>query len=268
MRKMEIQMSALWRECQLLDLVQVPGGGFSMGSTLTEVDRCVGFWKQRLVDPSYEADEFRRWILKEYPCRSMRMEPFRIMRFPVTNAQYRPFVEARSAAVPESLLIGEPDDHPVWGVSFDDATAFARWATDETDLSCALPTEEQWEYAARGSSRREFPFGDEFDPCLCNTIESGIGHTTPVDRYLSGASVFGIYDMAGNVEEWTCSRYAPYPGGTFIDDDLSRTLGPEYRILRGGSFARGGDLARCARRHGPLDRPAFRFVGFRLVVPG
>jgi formylglycine-generating enzyme required for sulfatase activity len=129
-----------------------------------------------------------------------------------------------------------------------------------------LPTEAEWECAARGPSRSEYPFGDEFDPGKCNTIEAAIGGTTPVDRYPDGASAYGVFDLAGNVEEWTSSFNIPYPGGETVDDDLSRHLGPRYRVLRGGSFALGGDLGRCARRHGPHPGSPFRFRGFRVVV--
>jgi formylglycine-generating enzyme required for sulfatase activity len=87
-----------------------------------------------------------------------------------------------------------------------------------------------------------------------------------VERYPNGASEFGIFDLAGNVEEWTADLYAPYPGGVFIHDDLSRCNGSLYRVLRGGSFARGGDLARCARRHGPFPAAVFRYRGFRIAV--
>lgn len=250
----------------VLDLVHLPGGIFAMGSTMEEVGQCVDFWARKLAEPSYDVAQFHQWILKEYPRRSVEIEPFRIMRFPVTNAEYGRFIAARRGPIPESLTTGEPADHPVWGVAFEDAAAFAEWAGDELGESFALPSEEQWEYAARGTSARQYPYGEEFDPAACNTIEAGVGRTTPVGRYPRGVSPFGVFDMAGNVEEWTSSRYEPYPGGTFVDDDLSRTLGPRYRILRGGSFARGGDLARCARRHGPLPRPEFRFTGFRLVA--
>jgi formylglycine-generating enzyme required for sulfatase activity len=87
-----------------------------------------------------------------------------------------------------------------------------------------------------------------------------------VDRYPQGASAYGVFDLAGNVEEWTTSFYTPYPGGEFVADDISAQVGRQYRVLRGGSFALGGDLARCARRHGPHPQPAFRFRGFRVVV--
>jgi toxoflavin biosynthesis protein ToxD len=237
-----------------------------MGSTMEEVQQCVAFWGPKLTEPSYDVAQFQQWILKEYPQRSVEIEPFRITRFPITNGQYGRFVASRNRTAPESLKAGEPGDHPVWGVSFEDAEAFAQWASDEYGERFAIPSEEQWEYAARGTSARQYPFGEEFDPEACNTIEGGVGCTTPVDRYPRGASPFGVFDMAGNVEEWTSSRYEPYPGGTFVNDHLSRTLGPKYRILRGGSFTRGGDLARCARRHGPLPRPEFRFTGFRLVA--
>jgi len=250
----------------VFDLVDVSGGVFSMGSTTEEARRCVDFWKDRLADPTYEASQFHQWILKECPTCTVTVEPFQITRFPVTNAEYRCFVAATNGTTPESLRIDEPPDHPVWGVSFEDAEAYTGWAASVSGKRCRLPTEAQWEYAARGPSRLQYPFGDAFDAEACNTMESGIGGTTPVDRYARGSSPFGVLDMAGNVEEWTASLYEPYPGGTFIHDELSRTLGPRYRILRGGSFARGGDLARCARRHGPLRAPQFRFTGFRLAV--
>jgi formylglycine-generating enzyme required for sulfatase activity len=249
-----------------MDFVSIPAGVLLMGSTADQVDRCVEYWGTRLVDPSYQADQFQRWILKEYPQHPVPVAAFRLGRFPVTNAEYRPFAEASGRPLPESLTSREPEDHPVWGVLFEDAASYAAWLGARLGCRCRLPTEAEWEYAARGLQSSEYPFGDEFDPTRCNTIESGIGHTTPVDRYHSGVSEFGLYDLAGNVEEWTADYYRPYPGGEFIADDLTRRLGHRYRVLRGGSFARGGDLARCARRHGPYPSPEFRYRGFRVAV--
>ena len=105
-----------------------------------------------------------------------------------------------------------------------------------------------------------------FDAKRCNTKESGIGHTTPVGAYANGVSELGVFDLSGNVEEWTSTIYAPYPGGEYVIDDIHSSFGGPYPILRGGSFARGGDLARGARRHGPVPGPQFRYTGFRIAA--
>ena len=160
----------------------------------------------------------------------------------------------------------EPDDHPVWGVSPRLASLFCAWLSSTGTTRFRLPTEAEWEYAARGPSGLAYPFGNRFDPTRCNTAESGIGRTTPVDRYADRASEWGIVDMAGNVEEWTSDVYRPYPGGTFVPDHLSAANRGPYPVLRGGSFARGGDLARCARRHGPHPGPEYRYRGFRVAA--
>jgi formylglycine-generating enzyme required for sulfatase activity len=249
-----------------VDLVPIPAGVFEMGSTAEEIEACVAAWGGQLVDPSYDVSRFRQWIRKEFPKHSVRVAAFSLGRFLVTNSEYRGFVDSTGHPPSESLLANEPGNHPVWGVTDEDAEAFLGWLSARSGLRCRLPTEAEWEYAARGRSGRQYPFGDQFDPARCNTFESGIGHTTPVDRYANGVSEFGIYDLAGNVEEWTADFYAPYPGGVFIDDDLVRVNGPRYRVLRGGSFVFGGDLARCARRHGPFPNPEFRYRGFRIAV--
>lgn len=237
-----------------------------MGSTLAEVEACVEYWGSKLVDSTYNKFKFYQWILKEFPKHSVRLPGFKVSRFPVVNGDYFEFIKATDSRKPKSILLEEPSNHPVWGVSFEEAQNYADWLSTKLGCKCRLPTEAEWEYVARGSSGREYPFGTEFDSNKCNTIEAGIGHTTPVDLYTHAASEFGVCDLAGNVEEWTIDFYQPYTGGTYIDDDLSMVLG-KYRILRGGSFSRGGDLARCARRHGPFPSEVFQYTGFRLVIP-
>ena len=248
-----------------LAFVSIPASVFAMGSTTEEVERCVEYWEPNLVDPSYKAG-FRDWIRKEWPKHTEQVGPFLIGKFPVTNAEYRAFADDSPRPVPESITTGAPAGHPVWGVSFEDASAYAAWLGSRLGTRCRLPSEAEWECAARGPSGFEYPFGDGFDSAKCNTVEAGIGTTTAVDAYPQGASGYGVHDLAGNVEEWTTTVYSPYPGGQFVEDDLSRCLGPRYRVLRGGSFALGGDLARCARRHGPHPGPIFRYRGFRIVV--
>jgi formylglycine-generating enzyme required for sulfatase activity len=128
------------------------------------------------------------------------IDEFYIDRFPVTNADYQRFVTAAGHRAPlhwlgdrcpETLL-----DHPVVFVSWNDAIAHAAWAGK------ALPTALQWEKAARGDQGAIYPWGSQPTPAKCNVRESGIGCTTPVDRYHSGASPYGIYDLCGNTWEW------------------------------------------------------------------
>jgi formylglycine-generating enzyme required for sulfatase activity len=247
------------------DFVSIDSAVFEMGSTMSEVDHCVQQWGSRLIDSSWQMS-FRDWILKEYPAYTVRLAPYLMSRFPVTNAQYAEFLTAASRPAPESFSAEPAPDHPVWGVAFHDAVAFAGWLSERSGSAIRLPSEAEWEYAARGPERVEYPYGNEFDPAKCNTIESGRGATSPVDCYPQGASGHGVFDLAGNVEEWTSDYYKPYPGGAFIRDDLTRSLGSNYRVLRGGSFALGGDLARGARRHGPHPGASFRYRGFRLVM--
>ena len=249
----------------MAEFVYVPAGACNIGSSREEIDLCVERWSGCLVESIYTRDKFRQWILKEFPRHKVDIAPFRISRFPVTNGDYMPFLAPGTVTVPESIQKREPADHPVWGVSYEDCYRFGQWVGRKLGCKCRLPSESEWEYAARGTESREYPFGPEFDASKCNTFESGIGHTTPVDRYADYPSGFGICDMAGNVEEWTSSDYRPYPGGPYIADDLAEECGATYKVLRGGSFARGGDLARCARRHGPHPGAAFRYRGFRLV---
>jgi formylglycine-generating enzyme required for sulfatase activity len=251
-----------------VDLIALPGGVFSMGSSLHEIEEATKLWAPRLLDSSFTEVDLQAWLMKEYPKHRVPVRPFIMSRFPITNGQFRAFTAATEKEPPESVLMGEPDDHPVWGVTYEDACQFCAWLTAPGTTVFRLPTEAEWEYAARGPMGREFPFGNRFDPTLCNTAEAGIGHTTPVDRYLNGASGWGVVDLAGNVEEWTSDVYKPYPGGRFADDHLSAANRGSYRVLRGGSFARGGDLARCARRHGPHPAPEYRYRGFRVVAGG
>ncbi|RLV09996.1 DNA-binding protein [Streptomyces griseocarneus] len=126
--------------------------------------------------------------------------------FPTTNADYARFVSATGHRTPkhwgtEGRCPDSIFDHPVVWVTWRDAEAYAAWAAK------ALPSSQQWEKAARGPRGDVYPWGSSATAAKCNVRESGIGHTTPVSRYQSGASPFGIYDLCGNVWEW-CSTPA------------------------------------------------------------
>ena len=145
------------------------------------------------------------------------------------------------------------DDHPVVGVSWYEADAYARWANR------ALPTEQQWELAARGTDGREYPWAGDFDSKLCNTEESGLGRTSRVERYPDGVSPAGCYDMAGNVWEWTRTSYKSEEA---VDDFTP----DEYdALLKGGSWYDLAEYSRCAIRFKFLEVRRDYFVGFRCV---
>ncbi|MCK4470698.1 MAG: SUMF1/EgtB/PvdO family nonheme iron enzyme, partial [Anaerolineae bacterium] len=182
--------------------------------------------------------------------RKVYVDAFRIDKYPVTNAQYKRFVEATGHSPPRHWEGGnypaKKAAHPVVYVTWHDAVAYAEW------VGKRLPTEEQWEKAARGTDGRGYPWGD-WEKGRCNTWEANIGDTTPVGKYSPGGdSPYGCVDMVGNVWEWTTTQCEPgHPG----------------RVVRGGSWLVYRDNARCAV-YG-WDHPDFSYVhrGFRCVSP-
>lgn len=241
-------------------MIVLPGGRAKLGLNPHRVERVVDQWAHCGVR--------REWILKECPEYECDLEPFALSRFPVTNLEYRAFLEATGSEIlPTSWQFGiYPvwfSNHPVWTVPPTAADAYAKWLSERTGRRFRLPTEAEWEYAASDGGRREYPWGDEFDAKRANTVEAGPLFTSPVGMYALGRSAAGLDDMGGNVEEYTADDYAPYHDGDAIDDDLLRTCG-SYRVARGGSFTRFGDLTRCRRRHGWYPGPIYA-MGFRLA---
>ncbi|GAB4534657.1 MAG: hypothetical protein Kow0063_18010 [Anaerolineae bacterium] len=237
------------------ELVFIPGGRFLMGS-------------DRKRDPLAFEDEL--------PQHEVYVGDFYIARYPVTNAGYKRFLDATGYQMPDWFWQnGYPHhraDHPVVFVSWYDARAYCRWLSKATGRPYRLPGEAEWEKAARGRDGRIYPWGNTFDSRRCNSWESWkdsgqADTTTPVGRYPSGASPYGVMDMAGNVWEWCHSRYAPYPYNA--KDGREGPESNDTRVLRGGSFYNPGGNVRCASR--VRDSPDYRHddLGFRVVVaPG
>jgi formylglycine-generating enzyme required for sulfatase activity len=242
-------------------VLPVPGGPVDIGLPPDRVDAIVTQWRHVGVQ--------RAWIEKETPAWPAFLQDFWLGRFPVTNFQYLAFLRAgHQERRPSTWYLGaypwSQPSHPVCGVSAADADAYAAWLSAETGHQYRLPAEAEWEHAAKGPGGRDFPWGEKFDRARANTRESGIHTTTPVGVFPAGAGPFGHLDLAGNVEEYVAGPYLPYPGGARVDDHLTQQLG-SYRVTRGGSFARYGDLARTRRRHGAFPSPLYP-CGFRIAT--
>ncbi|MEW6567801.1 MAG: SUMF1/EgtB/PvdO family nonheme iron enzyme [Chloroflexota bacterium] len=178
----------------------------------------------------------------------LSLPAFYIDRFPVTNADYKKFIEATGAPEPTHWRRGTwPEgkaDHPVVNVTWENAAAYAEWAGKR------LPTEEEWEKAARGNDGREWPWGSTFDPSRCNTNESGAWDTCPVGKYSpAGDSPWGAADMAGNVWEWIGGKPSPL-----------------RMPLRGGDWLDTQEEARTHARRMHTPKRKNDFIGFRCAA--
>jgi len=184
--------------------------------------------------------------------KEVELPEFWIDKAPVTNAEYARFVAEMEHKPPQHWEGKTPPteiaDHPVTYVAWYDATAYARWAGGR------LPTEQEWEKAARGTDGREYPWGD-WGEGHCNSLEADIEGTTPVGQYSpQGDSPYGCADMAGNVWEWTASDWEPEA---------------ERRVVRGGSWNYNQREAHCAYRYWFIPDAFVSDVGLRVVVsPG
>ncbi len=234
------------------EMVFVPAGDFWMGSNQGDAD--------------------------EAPMHRLYLDAFWIDRYEVTNAQYADFLNATrgdrgrceghicadiKVENPDSRLLYEEgqyvaergyEDHPVIEVSWHGAKAYCQYHGKR------LPSEAEWEKAARGTAGATYPWGEVLDPHRLNS-DYRVGDTTPVGSYPEGASPYGAYDMAGNVWEWVADWYEAYPGSAA----WSPFFGHRYKVVRGGSWNHPADDARCARRDIAHPDRRLRVVGFRCA---
>jgi sulfatase modifying factor 1 len=208
------------------EMIKIPAGEFIMGNNGRPSDEGSG-------DPD------------EMPEHKAYLDDYRMDKYEVTNAQYKAFVDATSHRPPKLWLTGRPGNpsgqgvsyppekanHPVVYVDWYDANEYCRW------VGKRLPTEEEWEKAARGTDGRFFPWGNTFDPKKANSPQYWLalnkeGDTMPVGSFENGRSPYGLYDMAGNVYEWTANWYKPYPRNT----EFNAHYGEKNKIVRGGSW--------------------------------
>lgn len=195
----------------------------------------------------------------EKPVHPVKVATFLLDETEVTNEQYQQFIDATRRQSPSHWKNGRYADgeatRPVVNVSWDDANAFAKWAGKR------LPTEEEWEYAARGADGRLYPYGNQWKPQYSNAAEDNYGSARPVKSYPEGRSPFGVYDMAGNVLEWTASEFKLYPGSKLPPNDPNSGR----KVLRGGAFNAEAQYQTATDRFFYPPSTKTDFIGFRCA---
>ena len=212
------------------------------------------------------------------PIQKLTLPTFSVSKYPITYRQFQAFLDAEDGFRNSQWWNGLHDDglaqqqggsgeqvfkfwdHPREMVSWYEAMAFCCWLTAKLGDEITLPTEEQWEKAARGTDGREYPYPGDFDAAKGNTFQTKIFQSSAVGVFPQGASPFGVMDMSGNVWEWTLTDYRSKTSNIFSNNNI--------RVLRGGSWNNDSDFARATARSG--YRPGLRnsYIGFRVVVGG
>lgn len=202
----------------------------------------------------------------ERPQEKIMLEAFRISKYPITVAQFQAYVESGDCSIDlrakkQRQWQEKPDyyiaNHPVVGVTPEDAIGFCQWLGSKLGYEVRLPTEDEWEKAARGASGRIYPWGAEFSSNLCNVKSTEIGRTCAVGIFPDGDSPNTVTDMAGNVWEW-CTKTHPLTYGPSIP------IYGDY-VVRGGAFYSPPSEARCAFRS-PGGTEFWEGQGFRIVT--
>ena len=254
----------------LLGWVEIPAGPFRMGS-----------------DPGQDAMAYA----DEQPQHEVVLPRYYLARYPVTVAQWRAFVQASGHTPRNADSLQGPANHPVVWVSWHEALAYGDWLTAQLQgwpgtpeplagllrhegWRVTLPSEAEWEKAARGTDGRRYPWGAEPDPQRENYDATGIDTTSAVGCFPTGASPYGLEEMSGNVWEWTRSLWRessakpifPYPYNPDDGREQLQAADDMPRVLRGGAFWSGHQYARCACRYYGDARDVLSLVGFRVVV--
>ncbi|MBL4665871.1 MAG: SUMF1/EgtB/PvdO family nonheme iron enzyme, partial [Sneathiella sp.] len=256
------------------ELVQIPAGTFIIGSDKAERD-----YAYQLDEIAYGHDFTRvnKWYENENASRSVFQAAFSITWAPITNQQYAAYINETAGTAPsvtedqwESYGLIHPysralkyswknstppknrNNHPVVLISHEDASRYAKWLSKKTGKTWQLPTEQQWEKAARGTDGRYFPWGNIYSGAHLNSHDLGPFDTVPVGRFHLGLSPYGAADLSGQVFEWT------------------RKINNAHRVIvKGGSWDdKGCGVCRAAARHSRPANLKHILIGFRLVIEG
>lgn len=260
------------------ETILIPAGSFLMGTKQEDI---------RLLIEKFGGDEDQ--YRNETPQQEVSLSAYRIGKYPVTNAQYKEFVDktkgGQTLDPPQTLItpimgwdysLNIPDgkeDFPVTGVTWHQALAYCRWLSEKTGRNYQLPNESQWEKACRGGKICLFPWGDEFDATRCN---QGNSELAPINLRRPAQNEYGVFDFVGNIRQWTCSlwgtnflvpdtKYA-YPWKEEAqrhDVDINDQI---RRVVRGSSFNEEKSNLRCTARKGELPDEWVAGIGFRVVI--
>ncbi len=253
-----------------IEWVAIPEGEFIMGSTSEEAE--TAYTEAKLRSSLLEKHSFDA----EVPQHTVYLSAYQISRYEITNAQYRAFIEATGRPTPRGHQGEETwkdqnfnaDMQPVVGVTWFDAQAFAEW------IGGSLPTEAQWERAARGTEGRIYPWGDDHPKARHHAnFARRYNRPTPIGQFLNGTSPNGIADLAGNVWEWCLDEYNPSFYQQNSKDTKRNPLNLRFRdvlrarVIRGGAWDVGSAFLRSGLRFKfyPLD--STHSIGFRVVRP-
>ncbi|MCK4835801.1 MAG: SUMF1/EgtB/PvdO family nonheme iron enzyme [Candidatus Aminicenantes bacterium] len=222
-----------------IEWVNVPAGEFQMG------------------------DNFNEGMDNERPVHTVYLDEYRISKYEVTFDQYDLFCEETQRSKPDDRGWGR-ENRPVIYVSWYDAEAFCIWLAEKTGKNIHLPTEAQWEKAARGSDQRRYPWGNSAPDCSLANFTGCASQTLPVGTHTAGVSPYGVHDMAGNVgefaQDWYMSEY-------YSSSPTNNPQGPDegvMKINRGGGWINAADRLRCAVRatNDPFEK--YSYIGFRI----
>jgi len=226
--------------------IRIPASKFLMGS-------------DPMIDPIAEKDEL--------PQHAVYLDEYWMGETPVTNEQYLAFIEATNATPPVDWKNGQPKSgkklHPVVNVNFKDAQRFCEWLSKSSRKKVRLPSEAEWEKAARGTDGRKYPWGNMNPDNELARFNRMLGSTDSVFAHPDGASPYGVLDMAGNVWEWTADWYGSYPSRA-VTNPPGPSSGDE-KVIRGGSWSSDTYYLRSANRLGSDPNKSSDLKGFRCA---
>jgi len=248
----------------LLCLIGVLAGLLGCGETpLPEMEGMVGIPAGKFIMGTDEGD------VDEVPAHEVHLDAYYIGTYEVTNKEYREFVEDAGYRAPkgwENDRFSQPES-PVVGVSWIDATKYCEWLSSKKGANYRLPTEAEWEKAARGTKGQIYPWGDFWDPVRCkwgSEEEGHLRHTVAAGSFESGKSPYGAHDMAGNAWEWCSDWYDPGYYKFSDKKDPQGALTGDQKVVRGGCWNDNSRYCRAVDRW-PVEMTYNDiYVGFRV----